>query len=726
MKIGILTFHFAFNQGAVLQCYAMQRYLESQGHQAYVIDYCPAYHTVMHSAWRNPFTYSHVFWKKFRNRNLLSRVYLTGRSFLRCMVWNITGVDKNNEAAFHRFCGQYLHLTDQFKTFNQLKKNPPELDAYISGSDQVWNPDLLGQEFDKAYFLSFGKPETHRITYAVSMGKVHDKVVLAQLKELSEGLDAISLREYSKEDVESIGRDVHICIDPTFLLNADDYANVESKAEEETPYIFAYGFETNALLKDAIDTAVKKYNCRVINGSPKWLHLDGNVKVVSGYGPDQFLTFIKNAECVVTNSFHGTAFSIIYKKDFITVPHSTRSKRMEDLLGKLGISFRLYGKEEFSITKAIDYESVSLTLAKLRSHSEEYLRLALSGRKGEEIPHHIDDEMNCSKKKISPEITAYYGYFNDNVILRESASGGAATALAEKIINQNGAVFGVRYTEDYKTAEFCCVEKLEDLDCLKGSKYIPVKTSFGGKLVYDVVVEKLLEGKTVLFIGSGCHVAALLNVLNRKNVDIERLYTVDLICHGPTLQNVYEQFIKDLEKKYKSKLTFLNMRAKKNSWVPPYIIARFDNGREFSKPLYETDFGFALRVCVRDSCYKCKFKGDGHVADITVGDYWGLKPGMKEYNRNGVSVMLSRSDKGNALIESIDQNRFFVNKTDARRVIEHNRMYSVSINKKDYIDNFKSVMADKGLHYAVIHSKGYPAYVKLAVRNRVKKLLGMR
>lgn len=209
-----------------------------------------------------------------------------------------------------------MHLTDEYKTFKKLKDAPPQLDAYISGSDQVWNPDLLEQEFDKAYFLDFGGPEIHRITYAVSMGKIHDQETFISTTKPLQRNRAISLREYSQEDIKSIGRDVHICIDPTFLLDAEDYADVESKEAEETPYIFAYGFETNALLKDAVETAAKKFNCRIINGSPKWLHLDGDVKVVSGYGPDRYLTLIKNAECVVTNSFHGTGFFNYISKRF--------------------------------------------------------------------------------------------------------------------------------------------------------------------------------------------------------------------------------------------------------------------------------------------------------------------------------------------------------------------------------------------------------------------------
>lgn len=724
MKIGIITFHFAFNQGAVLQCYAMQRYLESCGHDAYVINYRPRYHTIMHSAWRNPFVYSFVFWKKLKKYGFLMRFYLTGRSFARCMIWNIMGIDKRNANAFRHFCSQHLHLTKVYRSFKELRDDPPQFDAYISGSDQVWNPELLEGEFDKAYFLDFGGSRIRRITYAVSMGERQDQENLLKLQTLCEGIDAISFRECKQEDIKAVGRDVHICIDPTFLLDTEDYGAVESQNIEELPYIFVYGLETNEALKEAVGIFAEKYKCRIINGSPKWVHLNGDVKEISGYGPEQFLTFIKNAKGVVTNSFHGTAFSIIYKKDFITVPHSTRGKRMEDLLAKLGLSYRIYGEEGFSVRKTIDYDIVNEKLERLKEHSKEYLKMALGGNKGEEIPHYPEDE-ECfdTTDSFGKKVQAYYGYFKDTATLKTCASGGAATALAESILSENGAVFGVAFTEDYKSAVFRCVEKIEDLDSIKGSKYLPPKTNVGGKLIYDIVEEKLSQGKKVLFIGSGCHVATLMRRLKKNSINTERLYTADLICHGPTIQPVYDDFVRCLENRFHSKIVHLNMRFKKKGWVPPYIEAMFANGKKYSKPLYETDFGFALRVCVRESCYHCQFKGDNHIADITIGDYWGIKPGMKEYNKNGVSVMLSRTSKGDSLIMALDKNHFFVDKTDVNQVISHNRMYLTSLKKALYIEKFKKELEQKGLHYAVIHSKGYSDFFWLLIRNRIKQFL---
>lgn len=309
------------------------------------------------------------------------------------MYWDVFQVDRRSQASFQAFVGNHLHLTTEYYTLRQLQGNPPEMNVYISGSDQVWNPELLGGGFDPAYFLNFGNKETRRVTYAVSMGRRLTTEDRTRLKDLCRSLDAISLREYSKADIEAISRDVHVCIDPTFLLEAADYASVESGAGENDSYIFTYGFETNDAFLRAVELAREKYHCRIVNGSPKWLKIQGKVENVSGYGPDRFLSFVKNSKCVITNSFHGTAFSIIYRKDFITVPHSTRGKRMQDMLFKQGLSSRLFGSHDFSFKAPLDYETAHEKLRMLREHSVEYLKMALSGCRGEEIPHHAEDEV---------------------------------------------------------------------------------------------------------------------------------------------------------------------------------------------------------------------------------------------------------------------------------------------------------------------------------------------
>lgn len=404
MKIGIITFHFVSNQGAVLQCFALQNFLEKNGHEVSIIDYRPLYHTVRYDNFRNPFRYSIWFWKRTSKKKNFLRLYGTILAFARSTVANITQPDRAVNASFDKFVKKHLHLTKKYKSIEELQTDPPKLDAYISGSDQLWNPELLDQAYDPAYFLNFGDKGIPRITYAVSMGIVQESKELKILKDYCRSLTAVSLREYDKEVIEAVGRDVHICIDPALLLDASDYAELECQNAESRPYIFVYGFENSDSLHKAVEIAKEKYQCRVINGSPHRITLEESDNL-RDYGPDMFLSLIKDAQCVVTNSFHGTVFSIIYKKEFITVVHSTRGGRMTSLLYHLKLTRRLWGSTDFDFSGDLDFISVNDRLNELRKYSVDYLFKALDGKKGESIPHmpeeYVIPQVNFSTTKES-------------------------------------------------------------------------------------------------------------------------------------------------------------------------------------------------------------------------------------------------------------------------------------------------------------------------------------
>lgn len=380
MKVGIITFHFVHNLGGILQCVALQRVLEEMGHDVSVIDYRPRYHTVRYSAYKDPILYTRHFWKKFHYHDIARRIYLTAKSFMRCLVINIAGIDRIQEAVINAYLESNLRLTERYTSLKQLQTSPPEMDAYISGSDQLWNTRHTNYQYDHAYFLGFGSPNTLRITYAVSQGEAVSQKETTELGSLCEDLDYISLREYSAAKVNAIGRDVRICLDPTLLLDQRSYEALETQHTQGKPYIFVYGFETNDDILAALNMAVDKYHCSIVNGSPGRVKVPGDVESIRNYAPDRFLTLVKNAECVITNSFHGTALSIIYKKRFICVPHSTRGQRMTELLGKLELTCCLWGDSDFSFEEKIDYDRAYNRLQGLRDDSLAYLSTALGKR----------------------------------------------------------------------------------------------------------------------------------------------------------------------------------------------------------------------------------------------------------------------------------------------------------------------------------------------------------
>jgi len=387
MKVGIITFHFVPNQGAVLQCLATKTFLEKNGHEAFVIDYRPYYHVIRYCKHRNPVQYARWYWKKHRKKSLPGRVAVFGKSFVRALVLNRKKSENATLDAFEAFTSKYLPMTERYDSLKQLRERPPVMDAYVSGSDQLWNPQLLDQELDRAYFLDFGEEKVPKVSYAVSMGKLQEERYLKELKDCCKVLTAVSIREYDAETISATGRDVHVCIDPTLLLEPSDFEAFENKeVADRGEYVFIYGFEDTKELQEAVRAVREKYGLKVVNGSPHRITIEDAEKL-RDYGPDQFLSLIKGAKFVVTNSFHGTAFSIIYQKNFITVPHSTRGSRMTDLLGKLGLAYRLWGTESFSYEREIDWNDAHQKLMVLRQHSADYLLVAIGGARGEEIPH---------------------------------------------------------------------------------------------------------------------------------------------------------------------------------------------------------------------------------------------------------------------------------------------------------------------------------------------------
>ena len=161
-----------------------------------------------------------------------------------------------------------------------------------------------------------------------------------------------------------------------------------------------------------------------------------------------------------------------------------------------------------------------------------------------------------------------------------------------------------------------------------------------------------------------------------------------MICHGPTFAEVQADYVKSLENKYGSKITEYSVRYKKRGWTPPYVRAVFANGKIYDNPFYETELGYSFQTYSRESCYSCKCNGLDHVADLTIGDYWGVKPGTQSYNKNGVSLIFARTEKGKDLLRQIDTIKFIVGDADLNLALGNNRMFEISRVKSPYHESF--------------------------------------
>ncbi len=384
MKIGILTFHFAFNCGAVLQCFALQKTMTELGNDVHVINYCPWYHQNRYASRKNPFYYANKK-RKEPAKNVFERWKHWYQGFSDTVrSWKNTKVIREREDKFRAFRKAYLRETRMYRTVRALKKHPPKYDLYIAGSDQLWNRKLTDNRYDHAYFLRFGDKKVKRVTYAV--GTYFENILdeQKQMDPLIWLMDIVSLRE--EKWLETVMRSTlpdkpfHVDIDPTLLLDASDYEPLLPKEPLETePYILTYTMPGNA--QNPANRAAKQLSDATglkvidVNGNPT----KGNFQIKDHrvVSPAEFLWYVKHADYVVTNSFHGTVFSLLYEKRFMTILHAETGNRVSELLDRLGLSDRCttFATDVIqNIDAPVDWAGARQKLLPLREESMRYLR----------------------------------------------------------------------------------------------------------------------------------------------------------------------------------------------------------------------------------------------------------------------------------------------------------------------------------------------------------------
>ena len=327
-------------------------------------------------------------------------------------------------------------------------------------------------------------------------------------------------------------------------------------------------------------------------------------------------------------------------------------------------------------------------------------------------------------------LAAYSGYIKDPALLRQSASGGAATAFARQTILVGGCVYGVSYSDDFRGAEFCRIEDLEGLGRIKSSKYIRTKKQISGSEgktpLFQSVAEDLASGRRVLFTGLGCDVGALLKYCEDSGTDTASLYTLELICNGPTHPEVAEQYISDLEKKLGSKIRELNVRYKKKYFEFAYLRAVTESGKVYEAPFYETDYGKAFVEYPIRQCFDCRYKGAGHPGDLVIGDYWGMDRSSKEYNPGGTSVIFVRTEKGREMIGGLDRDFFSLSEAPLEHALIRSDNYYDRHKEPGGLSRFERDFREHGLHYAVTNAHGAAYKIKRKIRSHLPKELRLK
>ncbi|MFI3287317.1 MAG: polysaccharide pyruvyl transferase family protein [Rikenellaceae bacterium] len=364
MKVKTITCHDVYNSGASLQAYALQTYIAELGHNVEIIDYKPPYLS-------NHYNFGSISNPKWKRNCLLRCIYLTLK-----LPGRLCSLKKKRK--FDKFRDKYLNLTPKrYNSIEELKSDPPLADLYIAGSDQIWNT-FFPNGRDAAFYLDFAPGNAHKISYAASFAteSIEDDCfdfVVHQLK----NFDSINVRESDAVDIvkkTGFNKNVEWVCDPVFLLDSDHWSSLADESFNEK-YILIYDFENNQLIENvakelAINNGWKIYT---VNFKPSYAD-----KSFKNAGPLTFISLIKNSQFVISNSFHGTAFAIIFSKDFyVALRKESINTRMQSLLGYLNLAERFITTEGLSNNNSVDYALVHKLMNKHIEQSKQILNSSL-------------------------------------------------------------------------------------------------------------------------------------------------------------------------------------------------------------------------------------------------------------------------------------------------------------------------------------------------------------
>ncbi len=330
MLIKTITCHDVYNCGASLQAYALQEYLTQQGHQVEIIDYKPAYLS-------GHYKLGSIANSKY-DRPILRTAYLAAKLPGRLLALR-------RKRLFDQFTAGYLHLTGKrYTSHESLASDPPYADVYLAGSDQIWNP-LFPNGKDPAFFLDFAPSSSIRASYAASFATNEiDEAIQPWLKTQLARLDHISVREPSSLPLlRRLGYPgAQAVCDPVFLLTPEHWNQLlPSLPHTDEPYIFAYDSEQSRDVYALALQAAQQINAHILYlGTPYRRHpLIHNISLSTG--PLEFLQRIRDASFVISNSFHATAFAILFDKPFCTINRTSNINiRMGDLLSDTNLKAR--------------------------------------------------------------------------------------------------------------------------------------------------------------------------------------------------------------------------------------------------------------------------------------------------------------------------------------------------------------------------------------------------
>lgn len=750
-KVGILSMQRIKNYGSFLQAYGLKKTLENLNCKVEFVDYRVEEPIVKDNNTKN-------------DRFHKALTAIKGNAPLIQKLQYI-----KHKKNFGKKYYQILGLTEE-------SNYTPDLDLLVIGSDEVFN--CIQKNKNVGYSLElFGKNNNAKklITYAASFGnttleKLQKYNKTEELSNLLSNFDSISVRdENSAQMIKKLTKkDVVYHLDPVLIYNYPNQVGLIPQLNVSEKYIIVYAYNNRISKKESawIKQYAKKNKLKVyaIGGAQKCAD-----KFID-CSPFEVLAYFKNAEFIITDTFHGSIFSIIMHKKFVTLVRKSigneygNEEKLTDLLKRLNLEDRItFNIEDVDkiLEKEMNYNKVEEIIKNEREKTIKYLeeqinvsddsdklskdcsacgacynicpKNAITMKEDENgFLHPVIDKEKCvncglckkvcnyniKKEEQNKNIKTYAAISKDKELLKKSASGGIFATIASNVLKADGVVYGCSMEKNAElTIKHIRVTKLEELKKIQGSKY--VQSEIGN--TYKLIKKDLEDNKIVLFSGTPCQVDGLYGYLLGKKYD--NLFTIDIICHGVPSQQMFKDYIKNLEQKINGKILTFDFRNKTKGWGLYAKYTYEKNGVKKQKviPAYNSSFYqlFLDSLIYRENCYKCPYAANKRVGNITIGDFWGIEeehPKEIETNKiqtkNGISCIIINDIYGDLLVEKFGTNLSLI-KSKFEKVAKHN-------NQLKRPSSYKKA---REITLNIYSQKGYEELDKWYFKNNKSKIL---